>query len=170
MIDSILLGHVTRAFGIQGGVFIRQLNEASVALEVGKCVLLKNRLGDDLVLTISEIMDGGRIFFKEISDRNSAEALKGAEIWMSRADLPPLADDEFYLSDLIDARVVDMQGDFLGTVIGFSSNSAQILLEIKKPSGDVALIPAVKPIVHRIDFVQKIVTIDPPVGLLDPMD
>jgi 16S rRNA processing protein RimM len=170
MVDSILLGHITRAFGIEGGVFVRLLNDSSHALEVGKKVLLKSRLGDDRLLTISAILGGRRIFFEEITDRDSAEALKGSELWMNRADLPALADDEFYLSDLMNARVFDPQGDLLGEIVGFTSNGPQILFEVKTLSGHLALVPGVKPIVQRIDFINKVVVIDPPVGLLDPMD
>lgn len=170
MTDQILLGYVTRAFGLEGGVLVKLINDQSLALQIGKGVLLKCPVGKDMAVTIKNILDGGRIFFTEVTDRNHAEALKGAELWMSRLDLPPLADDEFYLSDLMNARVVDMHGDFLGEVVGFSSNGAQILLEIKMPAGNLALIPAVKPIIHHIDFTEKLVTIDPPVGLLDAMD
>ncbi len=170
MPDLVLLGHVTRAFGIQGGVVVRLINERSVALEKGKHLVLKTRTGEDLFVTVHEVVHGGRIFFTEITDRTAAEALKGAELWIGRADLAPLADDEFYLADLAQARVIDMHGDVIGEVVGFSSNGPQILFEIKTTQGHLALIPAVKPIVHHIDFVAKVITIDPPLGLLDPMD
>lgn len=168
--DLIHLGHIARAFGIQGGVVIKLINDDSGTLEVGKQLVLKTHLDGDRVVTISDIVHGGRIFFAEITDRTEAETLKGAEVWMSRADFPPLADDEFYLTDLTGARVVDMHGDVLGEVTGFSSNGVQILLEVKTTAGHQALIPAVKPIIHRIDFVVKVITVDPPVGLLDSMD
>jgi 16S rRNA processing protein RimM len=170
MPDLILLGYVARAFGIEGGVVIRLFNEASHSLEVGKQILLKGPMVRERVVTISALINGGRVFFKDIDDRTQAEALKGAEVWLHRADFPPLTDDEFYLTDLMHARVLDMSGDLLGEVVGFSSNGAQILIEIKTTAGHVALIPAVRPIINRIDFNEKIIIVDPPVGLLDPME
>jgi 16S rRNA processing protein RimM len=170
MSDLIVLGHVARAFGIEGGVVVKLINQNSLSLEAGKLLVLKTLSGQDMVVTVKTIMHGGRVFFNEISSRTQAETFKGAEIWLSRSLFPPLADDEFYLGDLLHARVVDVTGCVLGQVVGFSSNGAQDLLEVKTNSGNYALIPAIRPIVQQIDLGTKIITIDPPLGLLDATD
>lgn len=121
-------------------------------------------------MTICEVVPNSRIYFAEITDRTAAEKLQGAELYLNRADFPDLLEDEFYLGDLIGARVILANGDEAGVLTGFSSNNIQLLLEVKTPSGYVASVPLVDAIVLDIDCENKIITIDPPAGLLEPLD
>jgi 16S rRNA processing protein RimM len=166
MNDVIPLGYICRAFGIKGGVVVKLFNGHSQSL-LPKKTLITHHNGAERRLIIESISDDGRLFLEEIVERTQAEALVGCELLMERADLPEALDDEFYLFDLQGARVVDVEGCLVGFVVGFSSNNAQDLLEVKTPSGSIVSIPSVKPIVTKIDCDNKIVTIDPPSGLLD---
>lgn len=170
MTDLVLLGYVSRAFGIKGGVALKLINQSSDALMVGKQVVLKRNRFADRIMTIVALHDQDRVLFAEVGSRTEAEELKGAELWISRNDLPKLEDDEYYLFELMGAQVVDSDGNKLGEIIGFSSNNAQTLFDIKTIEGHTASIPNVKPIVQKIDLVHKLVTIDPPEGLLDSME
>lgn len=170
MSDLILLGYVSKAFGTKGAVQIKLFNPESEAFAKDRRVTLKLGSNPPVVYNISDVMHGGRVFFREISDRNAAESLQGAQVFMDRKDLPEILEDEFYLSDLIGARVLLQNEELVGTLVGFSSNNAQTLLEVKTIRGHVASIPLVQAIVLDIDEDQKIITIDPPEGLLEPMD
>lgn len=170
MTSSILLGYVIKAFGVRGGVSIKLLNSESQVVDIGKKIALHLKDHTVLELTVSDVLDGGRYFFEEIQDRTAAERLKGAEIWIAREELPAIADDEYYLSDLLGARVVDTVGYVLGEIVGFSTNNAQVLFEIQLTSGGMASIPAIRPIIQKIDYDNKLVTVDPPVGLLDLLE
>lgn len=170
MSDLILLGYVAKAFGIKGGVTVKLLNDQSQSIAIGKKVMLKLGKKPDRTLTVGDIMDGGRVFFEGIDSRSAAEEITGGELLMERAELPLIEDDEYYLFDLVGARITDTDENLLGELVGFSSNNAQTLLEVKTSAGHVASIPLVKPIVQKIDCDQKIIVIDPPIGLLDPLD
>jgi 16S rRNA processing protein RimM len=75
------------------------------------------------------------LFLAEVRDRDAAQALKGWEIRVRRADLPPLEQGEFYLADVIGLPVQRRrEGEvvqLLGTVVGVASNGAQDLLEVE---------------------------------------
>lgn len=169
MSELILLGYIAKAFGTKGGLHIKLINPESIALVLGSKVTLKLGALNQL-MTISEVVPGNRFYFAEITDRTAAEKLQGAELYLSRADFPDLLEDEFYLNGLIGAQVILVTGDNAGILTGFSSNNIQILLEVKTPSGYVASIPLVDAIVLDIDSENKIITIDPPLGLLEPLD
>jgi len=169
MSDLILLGYVAKAFGTKGGLHIKLINPEGASLVVESKVTI--RLGNsERVMTVSEVVPGNRLYFAEITDRTAAEKLQGAELYLSRADFPELLEDEFYLGDLLGARVILPHGEQAGILIGFSSNNIQVLLEVETPSGHVASVPLVDAIVLDIDCENKIITIDPPLGLLEPMD
>jgi 16S rRNA processing protein RimM len=167
MSNLVLLGYVTSAFGTKGGLNIKLINEDSNTLAVDKPLILRHEKYSDLKLLVKEYLSGPRIFFAEISDRTEAEGLKGAELYIDYQDLPKTQDDEFYLQNLLDARVIDTSGASLGTVVSFSDNRAQILLIMKTNQGSLASIPLVRPIISHIDYENNVVTIDPPMGLLE---
>jgi 16S rRNA processing protein RimM len=167
IMSQIVLGYIARAFGIKGGVVIRLLNEESSSFSVGLKVSAKLGKVAPRSLTISSIMDKGRIFFEEITDRSDAESLVGAEILMDRDLLPDLAEDEYYLTDMIGAQIVDTEGTLIGLLVDYGSNNAQTLLEIETIDQKSASIPLVKPIVCKIDCENKIIVVDLPEGLLE---
>lgn len=167
MSDQISLGYVVRAFGIKGGVVIKLLNDDSLTLAEGLKITVCQKKLPPKSLTISIIMDRGRVFFEEITSREEAESLRGCEILVARELLPPLEDDEYYFSDLIGASIVDMDGKVIGHLVDFSSNNAQTLFEIKTTEGKLASIPSVKPIIQKIDPDNKIIIVDLPLGILD---
>jgi 16S rRNA processing protein RimM len=51
-----------------------------------------------------------------LDDRNAAEALKGARVFVSRSAFPTPDEGEYYWIDLIGLDVVNPQGDYLGKV------------------------------------------------------
>lgn len=52
-----------------------------------------------------------------LEDRNDAEALKGARVYVSRSAFPTPDEDEFYWVDLIGLSVVNKEGEALGEVV-----------------------------------------------------
>jgi 16S rRNA processing protein RimM len=54
---------------------------------------------------------------QELTDRDAAEAMAGARIFISRASFPTPDDNEFYWVDLIGLAVRNRDGLDLGTVV-----------------------------------------------------
>jgi 16S rRNA processing protein RimM len=99
-----------------------------------------------------------------VVDRNGAEALRGARIFVSRAGFPKTADDEYYWIDLIGLAVVNQQGEALGSVSGLIDNGPQSVLRVA-PEGttseeDERLIPFVGAYVIDVDLAAKRITVD----------
>lgn len=74
--------------------------------------------------------------FAEITDRNAAEALRGTELSVPRAALPPLGEGEYYHADLLGLAVVSDAGEPLGTVVLIENFGAGDVLEIERPAED----------------------------------
>ncbi len=164
--DLILLGYIAKAVGLKGALRIKLLNVDSEALSVGLCLTLRHGKMPEKELHISAL-ESDRFYLEGINYRSAAEALQGSEVFINRSDLPKLSPDEVYLNDLIGAEVKLGSGEIVGHVSAFASNNAQILLEITGTDGHSFSIPLVPAIVIAIDEEHKIITIDPPAGLLD---
>lgn len=79
--------------------------------------------------------------FAEIADRNAAEALRGTELSVPRASLPPLAEGEYYHVDLLGLAVVSASGESLGRVAAIDNFGAGDVIEIERPTGKRFMVP-----------------------------
>ena len=64
-------------------------------------------------------------------DRNAAELLKGARVFVARSSFPTPLEDEFYWVDLVGLEVINRQGESLGVVEEILSSGAQSVLVIE---------------------------------------
>jgi 16S rRNA processing protein RimM len=85
--------------------------------------------------------DGAIARFAEVTDRNAAEKLRSTLLTVSRAELPPLSEGEYYFTDLIGLPCVSTDGAKLGTCIAVENFGAGDILEIEKPDGKRFMVP-----------------------------
>lgn len=91
--------------------------------------------------------------FAEVADRNAAEALRGTELSVPRAALPPLGEGEYYHVDLLGLPAVSDEGEALGRIVAIDNFGAGDVLEIERPAVEgekpkrfmVPMIPAAVP-------------------------
>ena len=101
-----------------------------------------------------------------LADRDSAEALRGREVWMARAALPPLDASAVYWHELEGSPVQDAEGRSLGVAQALMHNGAQEVLVVQGEYGREYLIPVVEEFIsHREADGALVVT--PPPGLLE---
>jgi len=98
--------------------------------------------GGTLTLTSARTGNNGTIArFAQVPDRTAAEALRGTELTVPRAALPPLEEGEYYHADLIGLPVVTTAGDPVGTVAEVANFGAGDVLEIERPTGKRFMVP-----------------------------
>ena len=103
-----------------------------------------------------------------VAARNAAEALRGAKLYLPRENLPDIdEDDTFYHVDLIGLAAQWPDGRPMGKVVNVANFGAGDLLEIRPTRGASFYVPFTNEVVPDVDMTKKIVTIDPPPGLLD---
>jgi len=94
-------------------------------------ITLKNPLGKYILAEVAGV-----------TDRNGSDAIKGTEIWIDKAALPAIEDeDEFYVADLIGMRAVKPCGAEIGKITAVDNYGAGDLLDIALPNGDSLMIP-----------------------------
>ncbi len=76
------------------------------------------------------------IAFEGITDRNTAEGLKGTQLFVERAALPEPEEDEFYHADLVGLEARDSEGRVLGKVAALHNFGASDVIELVRPDGD----------------------------------
>jgi len=112
------------------------------------------------------------VTFAEVRDRDRADSLRDARLFVPAGDRPELEDDEFHVADLIGLSVFQQSTQALiGTVVDVLL-AGNDLLEVELIS-DAAenqrrvLIPFVVAIVPIVDLQRRRIEVLPPDGLLD---
>lgn len=146
--EQVALAAIAGAHGISGEVRLKLFAESAESLKRYKEV----RVGERLLTLASLKGDRTPIArFAEVSDRNAAEALRGQLLTVPRAVLPPLAEGEYYHSDLIGLSCESTAGEPLGQVVAVEDFGAGDLLEIEKPDGRRAMVPFRQGIADLVD-------------------
>lgn len=105
--------------------------------------------------------------FEHITDRASAEALRGV---LLQAQLPDDGQDEeedaWFDHQLVGLSVVDPEGRPLGDVVDVEHPGAQDRLVVRRPDGELRLVPFVTALVPVVDVRGGRVVVDAPPGLL----
>lgn len=105
--------------------------------------------------------------FREINDMSSAEALKGFFMLVDRKNAVKLPKDSYFICDLIGCRVVDENGNYLGTLANVLKTGSNDVYVVKDDNGKEILIPALKSVVRSVSLKNKTIKVVLPEGLVD---
>lgn len=91
-----------------------------------------------------------------IDNRNQAEALRGATLFVEKSDRPKLAEDEYHVSDLIGLEVYHQQtGENVGFVVNIFSAGSDVL-EVQLHKQPEFIPPENVPDLSKVNRVSKL--------------
>jgi len=167
------VGKVLDAHGIKGDIYALVFSgDASWVAKI-KSLNLDNQTFE--VKKIKVFKKGFIATLSQITDRNMAEALKGAEVWIDSFLFVSKDGESLFLSELLNFTLDDKILGKIGSVHSFSTNGLQDLLVIsgerssQNSAATLAVtfeIPFVKEFVIKIDYSDKIIYMNLPEGLL----
>jgi 16S rRNA processing protein RimM len=108
-------------------------------------------------------------FFEGVDDRDAAEELIRAILWIDQdADAPQTEDNAWYDHQLVGLDVV-RDGEVVGRVIRVDHFPAQDLLVVRAPGDREVLVPFVSAIVPEVDIQGGRIVVTPPAGLFEEL-
>ena len=180
--DALEVGRVADAWGVKGWIKVQPFSSDPQALLAARRWFVKPPeesasvarpvRSDEAGASPLSIIDARRhgdfvvALVEGSNDRTSAEALRGARLFVSRSSFPASAKDEYYWADLIGLEVRNRDGSNLGTVVGLLETGPQSVLRVRSPvsdgiSGqDECLIPFVAAYIDNVDLEGKRITVD----------
>ena len=171
----MIVGRVRKAHGIRGELLVEPITDAPDAVFVsGRRLFAGTATGDpspdgqELHITaVRQHMDSVRLTLEEVPDRSAAELWRGRFLLAPQDELPPPADDEVYLHDLIGMRVVHVDGRALGDVADTYDLPQGLMLDVRPVNGGPTyFIPWQEEFLVDVDETARIITVNPPEGLL----
>lgn len=172
--QHLVVGHVNKAHGTKGEVFIWPLTDhpdstfasgASLLLGDGEAALPP----EPVVLVIAESRAYRRGFlvrFEGVHDRAGSEALRDRYVLRDLDQVGTPEQGEVFYHDLLGMEAVTVDGRSVGEVVEVYELQAADLLEIRGPD-KTHMIPYISSMVRSVDVEQNRVVLDPPDGLLD---
>jgi len=148
--DLIEVGRILSAHGVRGWFRVQAHSSAALALQKAERWWLSARqgTGDQPLpmrpLSIQAIRPTASSLLVQahgITDRDTAEVLRGCRIWVSRARFPDPEPGEYYWVDLIGCLVFGQRGDdtvLLGQVDDVFDNGAHSVLQVTAGQIDAA--------------------------------
>lgn len=159
----ICIGVFAGAHGVRGDVRVKSFTEPPSNLTAYGAVSTKDG-AEKFTLTLKNQIKTGVFLASapEITDRETAEALKGVKLFIERAELPATKEDEFYIEDLIGMAARDETGRVIGRVKAVRNFGAGDILELAGAPGanSAAMIAFTKRAVPQIDLKTREITIN----------
>lgn len=167
MDDLICVGAIMGAFGVHGEVRLKSFTADPEAIADYAPLLAQDGRAFKVQLTRA-VANGFAARLSDVRTRDEAEALKGTQLFVPRARLPSLPDDEFYHADLMGLEVRDTGGVLLGRVKSVQNHGAGDILEVQAAGkAGTILLPFTLAVVPTVDLAAGRIVVDPPEGLLD---
>lgn len=170
--DAIEVGRILDAWGIQGWLKVLPHSADPQALFSSRrwflqpserglpafsgTVLLRVREAKEHSDSVVARADG-------VADRNTAELLKGARVFVPRSSFPTADKDEYYWVDLLGLDVVNREGVHLGKVKDLMSTGPQTVLVLEYEEEGKAqerMLPFVSAYVDGVDLEGRRINVD----------
>lgn len=166
--EFIRIGKILKSQGHRGAVRVLPLTDFPERFQDMKRARVKLQDGR-AEYTIEEIKPHGKfmiIKFEEIIDMNAAEKLRDGYLEVTRQELVPLDEGNYYIFDIIGMSVFDGSDTLLGKVTDVLQTGANDVYVVET-EGKPLLIPAIKQVVREIDLPGQRMLVELPEGLAD---
>ena len=156
---DVEIGMITAPLGIKGEVKVKSYAEDPSRFRKIRNIGLKlKHISGKESLTEYEIerarIQGGMVVLKlaGVDDRDAAELLRQAEVYMDSDDLEELPEGEHYIRDLLGLDVVSFDtGEKLGILSDVLTDRPQDIFVVRKEDGSEFMVPSVPEFIRDID-------------------
>lgn len=169
MEDLLKVGVITSTHGIKGEVKVFPTTD-----DLNRFTYLKNCILDTGKEKLPMEVEGCKFFknqailkFKGYDNINDIEKYKNASLWVTRENAIPLEEGEFYIADIINAKVYEENGNELGVLTEVMETGANDVYVVQMKHGKEVLIPAIQDCIVEVDVEEPKVVVRLMKGMLD---
>lgn len=171
---KILVGAILGAHGIQGHVRVRSFTEDPHAIfafknitdesgQRGFTLKSKGRIKGAFIASCAITPSRE----SRIKDRNEAEALRGAKLYIDRSELPKTRKNEYYEADLIGLEAIDSNKKTQGKVLALHDYGGGPFLEIMPEKGASFMLPFNDTFIPEVDMKAGSISVIIPEGWIE---
>lgn len=163
------VGVIANTHGIRGEVKVYPTtDDINRFKKLKKCILDTGKEYIDLnVESVKFFKNMVILKFKEYNNINDIECYKGKDILVSRDNAVKLEKGEYYIADILGAKVILEDGSEFGVLEDVMQTGANDVYVVKTLYNKEVLLPKIDECVKKLDIENKIVTVHIMKGLLD---
>lgn len=171
--ERLRVARIGKPHGIRGEVTVQLFTDEPERRLAAGSVLIRVA-GDETTDRITTLLTVTRqrwnksvclLDFREVTDRNGAEALRGSTLFVEVPMEDEPEEDGWYSHELAGFRCQGPDGEALGTLKELITGAAQDLLVVTAVSGEEVMVPFVEEIVPEVDVEHQRIVLNPPPGL-----
>lgn len=154
---SILIGKIVNIHGIKGEVKINPYTDDITNLSKLKKIYLDETLNICYNITSNRVHKNMLIVkFEGIDDANIALTFKNKDVYIPRDSLKELDEGTYYIEDLINCLVVDIESnDILGKLVYVYNTGANDVYEVEREDSTKIYLPAISQVIKKVDIKEK---------------
>ena len=156
MTNLLKIGLIVKPQGIKGEVKVQPLTD-----DINRFKKLKEVIIDDKPYKVlSSTIGGGTVFLSlsGISDRNTAESMRGKFLCVTRENAVALEQGRYFIVDIIGCSLVTDNGQKVGEIIDVTSARTDVFT-VKCVDGRILRFPFLKDLTASVEIDKKIVTV-----------
>ena len=163
------VGVIANTHGIRGEVKVYPTtDDINRFKKLKKCILDTGKEYIDLnVESVKFFKNMVILKFKEYNNINDIECYKGKDILVSRDNAVKLEKGEYYIADILGAKVILEDGSEFGVLEDVMQTGANDVYVVKTLDNKEVLLHKIDECVKKLDIENKIVTVHIMKGLLD---
>ncbi len=168
--ENVAIGYITKPYGTGGKVHVQLLTDFPERFKNLKAVTLssgKKRLKLEVEKAYLS-SQGAVVKFKGFDDRNSADSLRGMYLVIDKKQVKDLAENSYYIFDVLGMEVFTSKGEFLGTVWDVQKTGGNDIYWVRNEEKEIEIpIPALKKVVKEVDISASKMVVELMPGLSD---
>jgi 16S rRNA processing protein RimM len=161
--EKVIIGRVAGLFGVKGWLKIQSFTEPRENIGLYTPWFIGRGGGEWRDYVIEAVQAHGKgliVSLRSVNNRDLAAELVGRDIAVERAQLPALAENEFYWRDLQGLRVSNLAGVELGRVAELLETGANDVLVVREQDREI-LIPYILGVtVKSVDLAAREMQVD----------
>lgn len=165
--DYTAIGKIINTHGINGEVKIYPYTD-----DIERFSILKQAyIGDTKIKvnlsTVKYHKGLPLVKFKEYNNINDVLKFKEQIIYVDDENRVVLPKNHFFIYDLIDCQVYDMDNNYIGKLVEVMQGASNDIYVVKDDNHKEYLIPAVKEFIEEVNIDKKTVIINPIEGMIE---
>ena len=169
MEDFFRVGVIANTHGIRGEVKVFPTTDDINRFKKLKKVILdtkKEKLELEVV-SCKFFKNMAILKFKDIDNINDIEKYKGMDLLVSRENAIPLEEDEYYIADLIDLKVIDEDDNEIGVLYDVMQTGANDVYVVNMNNDKELLLPIIDECMLDVDINDGYIIVHILEGLMD---
>lgn len=168
MTNYLELGQIVNTFGIKGMVKVNPFTDDVNQFKNFKSIYVKSKniIKEYQIDEVKFHKQMVLIKFKGIDNPDDANLLRNSYLVVDRKDVEKLAQDTYYIVDMIGLQVYTEEGSLLGTLEDIYNTGSNDIYVVKTEKGKEILLPAIADVIKKIDMENKMIIIHLMEGLI----